>query len=106
MLSGVLVAFKLEADSDYHLVIADGDRTMIVEIPLPSCVSPGPDPMQGAIATARQARYHPGPSIQQVIVPVTVTGVGFFDSCTASTASHPRHRAAPSPQHHLQLENW
>ena len=81
-LSGVLVAFKLEADSDYHLVIADGDRTMIAEIPLPSCVSPGPDLLRAGIATARQefqARYQPGPSIQQVNVPVTVTGVGFFD---------------------------
>jgi hypothetical protein len=81
-LSGVLIAFKLEGDSDYHLVIADGDRTMIVEIPLPSCVSPGPDPLRAGIATARQkfqARYQPGPSIQQVNVPVTVTGVGFFD---------------------------
>jgi hypothetical protein len=34
------VALKLEPDSDYHLVIADGDRTMIVEISLPSCGSP------------------------------------------------------------------
>jgi hypothetical protein len=81
-LSGALVAFKLEADSDYHLVIANGDRTMIVEIPLPSYVSPGPDLLRAGIATARQefqARYQPGPSIQHVNVPVTVTGVGFFD---------------------------
>ncbi len=43
---------------------------MIVEIPLPSCVSSGPDPLRAGIATARQkfqARYQP------------VTGVGFFD---------------------------
>jgi hypothetical protein len=55
---------------------------MIAEIPLPACVSPGPGPLRAGIATARQeceARYQPGPSIQQVNVPVTVTGVGFFD---------------------------
>jgi hypothetical protein len=40
---------KLEADSGYHLVIADGDRMMIVEIPLPSCIAPGPDLLRAGI---------------------------------------------------------
>src|SRR5262249_55151061 len=33
-----LTVFKLETDSDYHLVLSDGSRTMIAEIPSPSCV--------------------------------------------------------------------
>lgn len=42
-LSGVLVAFKLEADSDYHLVIADGDHTMSVRNDHAACPrAPGP----------------------------------------------------------------
>src|SRR5712692_409633 len=37
-----LVSYKLENDSDYHLVISDGSRTMITEIAAPSCAGPGP----------------------------------------------------------------
>jgi len=32
-LSATLTVFKLEADSDYHLVLSDGSNTMIVENP-------------------------------------------------------------------------
>ena len=38
-ISGYLLRIKQEADSDYHLVIADsGGRTMIVEVPAPQYV--------------------------------------------------------------------
>lgn len=34
-----VVAYKLEADSDFHVVIRDGDgTTMVVEFPAPACV--------------------------------------------------------------------
>ncbi|MDQ2789305.1 MAG: hypothetical protein M3Y48_20415 [Actinomycetota bacterium] len=106
-LSSVLVAVKLEADSDYHLVVADGDRTMTVEIPLPTCVGPGSDPLRAGIANARQqfdSRYLPGPSIQHVNVAVTVTGVGFFDFLLWSIRRRAqRDRAAPGSQHHLRI---
>jgi hypothetical protein len=37
--TATLLRYKLEADSDVHLVIADsGGRTMIAEIPAPQCV--------------------------------------------------------------------
>jgi hypothetical protein len=38
-LSATLTQYKLEADSDYHLVLSDGNgHTMIAEIPHPACV--------------------------------------------------------------------
>src|SRR5207249_12330448 len=38
-LSGTLVKYKLEGDSDYHLVIQDSaGRQMIIEIPKSNCV--------------------------------------------------------------------
>jgi hypothetical protein len=39
-----LLRYKEEQDSDYHLVISDGQHTMIAEIPASYCVganSPG-----------------------------------------------------------------
>ena len=42
--SATLTEFKLEADSDYHLVLSDGaGHTMISEIPDPACVGPRAD---------------------------------------------------------------
>jgi hypothetical protein len=76
-----VTSFKLEADSDYHLVLSDANRTMIAELPAPACVAPGP--LRARIVAVRRefdARYHPGPGFQHVNVPVTITGVGFFDS--------------------------
>ena len=76
----VLTGFKLEGDSDYHLVIADGAATMIAELASPTCVAP--DPLKAQIIAARKqfdARYHPGLQFQHVSVPVTITGVGFWD---------------------------
>ncbi len=76
-----LTGFKQESDSDYHLVLSDGGHTMIAELASPLCTQP--DPLRADIASARSAfdtRFHPGPSFQHVNVPVTVTGVGFFDT--------------------------
>src|SRR5258708_22105142 len=36
IVTATLTGYKLEADSDYHLVISSGSQTMIAEIPLPA----------------------------------------------------------------------
>jgi hypothetical protein len=81
-LAATLTQYKLEADSDYHLVLSDGaGHTMISEIPDPACVGAG-SPLATGIAAARaqfDARYTPTGSFQIANVPVTLTGVGFFD---------------------------
>ena len=81
-LHDTLTEFKLENDSDYHLVLSDGaGHTMIAEIPDPACVG-STSPLLSQIKNARSefdARYTPTGSFQTANVPVTVTGVGFFD---------------------------
>lgn len=74
--------YKLEDDSDYHLVLDDGTGdTMIAEIPDPACVG-SDSPLRSDIESARgefDAAYTATDSFQTADVPVTVTGVGFFD---------------------------
>lgn len=81
-LHATLTQYKLEADSDYHLVLSDGaGHTMIGEIPDPSCVGSS-SPLRSSIQTARSefdAKYNATGSFQTANVPVTITGVGFFD---------------------------
>jgi len=81
-LHDTLTEYKLENDSDYHLILADtSGKTMIVEIPDPACVGSS-SPLLADIQKARaifDARYTPTSSFQAANVPVTVTGVGFFD---------------------------
>jgi hypothetical protein len=86
-----LVEYKQEADSDVHLVLSAGGRTMIAEIPLPSCVGAG-SPLLPGITHARkqfEARYAPIGYWQQAQVPVVVTGVGFFDTLHGQTGVAP-----------------
>lgn len=77
-----LIRYKMEADSDYHLVLADtGGRTMIAEIPSPACVGSN-SPFLPQIRYVRRtftSRFHPTDAWQRVHVAVVVTGVGFFD---------------------------
>lgn len=78
----ILLRYKEENDSDYHLVIADtGGRTMIAEIPAPQCVGSS-SPFLPAIRVVRRlftAQFHPTRSWQRVHVRVHIAGVGFFD---------------------------
>jgi hypothetical protein len=80
--SATLTEYKLEADSDYHLVLADGSgHTMIGEIPDQACVGSA-SPLRSSISKARaefDAKYTATGSFQTANVPVTITGVGFFD---------------------------
>src|SRR5260370_3273919 len=53
VVDATLVEYKLESDSDYHLVIKDASgNTMIAEIPSPSCVG-GASPFAAKIGTTR-----------------------------------------------------
>jgi hypothetical protein len=82
VLNATLTKFVRAYDSDYHMVLTDElGRTMIAEIPAPSCVGPG-SPLAAGIAHARaqfDAMFSATTTFQTVNVPVQVTGVGFFD---------------------------
>ena len=75
-----LTGYKAETDSDFHLVVSDGTRTMIVEIPDPNCVGAG-SPFAAQIQAARTAflaKHTPG-SWQTANDTISVVGVGFFE---------------------------
>ncbi len=81
--SGHLIGFKLETDSDIHIVIAGtSGATMIVEIPDPGCVG---TLKQAEMRAAREGFVRTfGPPTRQFTRPagspsLTVTGVLFFD---------------------------
>jgi hypothetical protein len=86
--SGNVIAWGLEADSDLHLVLADASnssRTIVLEVPNPSCVSGATSAVRDSIAQARQdvlrALGAPPSGVTALSspAPVIVTGVGFFD---------------------------
>jgi hypothetical protein len=91
-LSATLTQYKLETDSDYHLVLQDSSgNTMIAEIPSPNCVGTG-SPFATGIQNARNefdAKYTATSSFQTANVPVTVKGVGFFDFLHGQTGVAP-----------------
>jgi len=91
-LQATLTEYKLESDSDYHLILSDGSgNTMISEIPSPACVASSSLLLPG-IQNARSefdAQYIPSSSLQIANVPVTITGVGFFDFLHGQTGVAP-----------------
>jgi hypothetical protein len=79
--SATLVEYKLEGDNDIHMILSDGSKTMIAEIPNPGCVGDS-SPLKLGIERARSEfnnKFTASDSFQSANVPVTVTGVGFFD---------------------------
>ncbi|MCA1826565.1 MAG: hypothetical protein ABR567_00785 [Myxococcales bacterium] len=86
-----LVEFKMETDSDYHLVLQDGaGNTMIAEIPYPGCLTGSSWSSQvTASRNAFDAKYAVTTSFQTVNAQVTVTGVGFFDLLHGQTGVAP-----------------
>jgi len=86
-----LVMFKMENDSDYHLVLHDSaGNSIITEIPYPGCVSG--NAWSSQITSARSAfdaKYAVTTSFQTVSDTVTVTGVGFFDLLHGQTGVAP-----------------
>lgn len=91
-LQDTLTVYKLETDSDYHLVLQDASgKTMIVEIPDPACVGAS-SPFLSDIQRARSefdAAFNATTSFQTANVPVTVIGVGFFDFLHGQTGVAP-----------------
>lgn len=81
--TGQVIAYKLEEDGDYHLVIADAaGNHMIAEIPAAECAKAGVWADQIAAARALAARQlHPTARAYWTTAPptVTITGPGFFD---------------------------
>ncbi|MFL5346213.1 MAG: hypothetical protein ACJ8AT_15595 [Hyalangium sp.] len=86
-----MTKYKAETDSDYHIVVSDGSRTMIVEIPHPGCVS-GSSPLYSKIQSARaafDAKYSATSSFKTSSDTVTVVGVGFWDFAHGQTGVAP-----------------
>jgi hypothetical protein len=92
VLNATLTQYKLESDSDYHLVLQDGSGlTMIAEIPAPNCVGSGSIFATG-ITNARNefdAKYTATSSFKTANVPVQVKGVGMFDFLHGQTGVAP-----------------
>ena len=90
--TGTLVGYKRETDSDYHLVIKDGSgRTMIVEIPSINCVGAG-SPFGNGIRNARaefDAKLTATSTYKTVTAPVAIKGVGFWDFLHGQTGVAP-----------------
>ncbi len=86
-----LTQYKLENDSDYHLVLADASgNTMIAEIPYPGCMSGSAWINQVTSArNAFDAKYAVTTSFQTANDVVTITGVGFFDVLHGQTGVAP-----------------
>lgn len=79
-----LKAFKKEADSDIHLAIEDaGGRSMIAELPSPTCDTTAAPDLRAKMAAAREALIaacgQPTGSYKTMTGTATITGVGFFD---------------------------
>lgn len=82
-LDATVVAYRLEGDSDYRMVIRDAaGNTMFAEIPDPACVASG-SPFAPAIHKARiafDARLAASSRYKTTKIHARVTGIGFFDS--------------------------
>lgn len=92
VVNATLTLYKLEDDSDYHLVMRDASgNTIVTEIPCPGCVSAS-SPFAAAIANARatfDAHYTATGSFQTANVPVQVKGIGMFDFPHGQTGAAP-----------------
>src|SRR5438270_12720516 len=92
VINATMTKFRLENDSDYHIVISDAaGNTMITEIPLPSCVGAG-SPFLSGIQNARSkfdAQFTTTTTFQTVSVPVQIIGVGMFDFLHGQTGVAP-----------------
>jgi len=89
---GVLIAYKREADSDYHLVITDKQHqgTIIVELPSPACARRSLWVKDITAARAAfDARFTATRTLKYTSTPVVITGVGFFDVIHGQTGVAP-----------------
>jgi hypothetical protein len=90
--NATLVEYKLEDDSDYHIVIKDdAGNTMVTEIPYSGCVG-SVSPFAASIANARakfDAAFTATGTFQFANVPVQITGPGMFDFLHGQTGVAP-----------------
>jgi hypothetical protein len=123
---GYLAFFKHEADGDYHVVLTDqtgqftsgktqpSGHSMVVELPDPGCFAgksgTGSTTSQlgQAIAEARtefedKTRGIVGGAIAPKSIPVTVTGVAFFDFDHGQTGRSTPHPGADGQQKVIEL---
>jgi hypothetical protein len=81
-IDGLLTQYKQEADGDLHLIVRDsGGRTMIAEIPYPSCV-PSASRWKSLITSARSTfthAYAASTSWRTANRSITVRGLVMFD---------------------------
>jgi hypothetical protein len=92
----LLMGFKVEADGDFHLVLADHDNqelTMVAEIPAPDCAN-DKYRQQFAQSAAVISAIHRPASVGRMVrlaqpVEVTVEGVFFFDFIHGQTGVAP-----------------
>ena len=86
--SGNVIKWGLEPDRDLHLVLAepnDPSQTIVLEVPDTTCVTGATKDVRDSIGIARQDAVRAlgpppvGLTALSTPVPVTVTGVGFFD---------------------------
>jgi hypothetical protein len=79
--TATLVKYKLESDQDVHLVLAQGGKTMIAEMPSVHCDSGARGRYAMLVARDRLEREYGTASDRWTYVgqAVTVTGVRFFD---------------------------
>jgi hypothetical protein len=96
VIQGTLVQYKLESDSDYHVVIQDGaGNSMVTEIPYPgstpACVITS-SPFLAGISSARctfDTSFTATTSFQTANIPVRITGIGMFDFAHGQTGAAP-----------------
>jgi hypothetical protein len=82
-----LIKFRLEIDKDIHLVMSDGQNTMITELPSPSCVE-STSPFRLQITSMRRAfeeTHNVSAAWTTANETVTLIGVGFFDKIAGQT---------------------
>lgn len=79
--TATLVKYKLEADQDIHIVLADGGKTMIAEMPSVHCDVGARDRYAMFVARHRlEAEYGPARAHWSYVGrQATLTGVRFFD---------------------------
>ena len=90
----VLVGYKKETDSDFHIVIAEPGKlthTMVVEIPSPDCAPSNGKDYQEMRDLVEQNFGTAVPRFHRLKIPapITVQGVGFFDKLHGQTGVAP-----------------
>jgi hypothetical protein len=75
-----LTELKLESDSDYHMVLSDGSKTLIAEIPYMTCsTSSAWVCFMSRARSEVDAKYTVSTTPLYPAATITVRGVGFFD---------------------------